>query len=269
MLYPIKTLNPGIFRFILFCSFSMLIVSRTFAQQGRLKGALSENKIITSTILGYDLQYRVYQPPGYSELSELPVLFLTDGQWYLRGGTMHLILDQLIVSGKVKPIVAVFVDNRDPHDLNNNRRNFQLLGYDSYVDFYREELVPHIENNYKVSAEQSNRGIMGLSFGGLNAAYFGAKASDTFHYVGMQSPALHPVPEIYDLYTKQEVLPIKVFLSTGSKNDTEQHARRMKRTLDYKGYDFKYIEVEQGHNWRNWRPLLDDVLIYFFGEKEQ
>lgn len=230
-----------------------------------LQGVLSENQIISSKGLGYDLQYRVYTPPGYDDQADLPVLYLTDGQWYIESGRMHEEIDFLISQGKIKPIVAVFVDNRDPHNLRDNRRNKQFLGYDNYVQFYREELVPKIEEDYSVSKKQVDRGIMGLSFGGLNATYFGAKASDVFHLLGIQSPALHPVPDIYRYYEMRTKLPVKIFLSTGSKNDTEVHARRLKESLDLKKYEFKYIEVDEGHNWRNWQPLLDDALLYFFG----
>lgn len=239
--------------------------SGVFAKE-RLGGNLTENQMITSKVLGYDLQYRVYTPAGYDKLNNLPVIYLTDGQWYISEGEMHKEIDQLVASGKIEPVVAVFVDNRDPHNLSDNRRNRQFLGNDKYVDFYRLELVKHIESEYKVSKKQENRAIMGLSFGGLNATFFGAKASDTFHMLGIQSPALHPVSNIYSLYTDQEKLPLKIFLSTGSSNDTEVHARKLKKTLEAKGYDFEYIEVDEGHNWRNWKPLLDDTLIYFFGK---
>ena len=142
-----------------------------------INGDLSDNKIISSTILEYDLRYRVYTPAGYENLSDLPVIYLTDGQWYIEPGEMHKEIDRLIESGKIKPIIAVFVDNRDPHNLRNNRRNRQFLGNPKYVDFFRKELVPHIEEEYKVSKQQKDRAIMGLSFGGLNATFFGACAA--------------------------------------------------------------------------------------------
>lgn len=252
-------------KIFLLAFFAQCVVICASGKESVISGTLSDNKVISSTVLGYDLQYRVYTPPNYEKLSDLPVIYLTDGQWYIELGRMHEEIDDLIASGKIKPVVAVFVDNRDPHNLRDNRRNKQFLGYDNYVDFYREELVPHIQKTFNVSKSQIDRGIMGISFGGLNATYFGAKASDTFHMLGIQSPALHPVEEIYDLYLNQEKLPLKIFLTTGSSNDTEVHARRLKSTLETMRYVFKYIEVDEGHNWKNWKPLLDDALIYFFG----
>jgi enterochelin esterase-like enzyme len=28
----------------------------------------------------------------------------------------------------------------------------------------------------------------------------------------------------------------------------------------------KYVQTDAGHNWGNWRPLVDDVLLYLYGE---
>ncbi|MCP4459288.1 MAG: esterase family protein [Cytophagales bacterium] len=244
---------------------TLFFVQHAFTNEVKLHGNLSNNKKISSDILGYVLQYRVYTPPNYENLTNLPVIFLTDGQWYLESGRMHEEIDKQISSGKIKPIVAVFVDNRAPENLSNNRRNSQFLGNGKYVDFYKNELIPALEKSHKVSNRQEDRAIMGMSFGGLNATYFGVMASDKFHMLGIQSPALHPVPGIHDMYSNQGRLPLKIFLSTGTVNDTAEHARKLKKTLDTKGYQLKYIEVPEGHNWQNWKPLLDDALIYFFG----
>lgn len=228
-------------------------------------GELSDNQIISSKVLGYDLQYRVYTPAGYDQLSNLPVIYFTDGQWYLEGGDVPKKIDRLVLEKKMKPVMAVFVDNRDPDNLDNNRRNAQFLGNEKYVEFFKTELLPKIEADYKAGARQKSRAIMGMSFGGLNATFFGAKASDTFYMLGIQSPALRPVTDIHQMYENQEKLPLKIFLSTGTVNDTEAHARKLKKTLESKGYDFEYVEVAKGHNWDNWNPLIDDALIYFFG----
>ena len=67
----------------------------------------------------------------------------------------------------------------------------------------------------------------------------------------MQSPALHPVPEIYAEYDQAPAVPLKVFLSTGTGNDNFDQARKLRRILLKNGYDLKYREVPHGHNWRN------------------
>ncbi len=227
-----------------------------------LQGTLGPNQIISSQELGYDLQYRVYSPPG--KHADLPVLYVTDGQWYIEAGEFHEVLDELIEEGTIEPVVAVFVDNRDPHDLENNRRNSQFFCNDSYIEFYMNELVPHIEASYPVARDREARTILGLSFGGLNSACFGLLAHETFRGIAMQSPALHPIPDMHQLWSRMPKKDLHIFLSTGTRRDNESSSRELQRILDDKGYDMKYLEVDAGHTWKNWKPLLDDVAKTFY-----
>ncbi len=104
-----------------------------------------------------------------------------------------------------------------------------------------------------------------MSFGGLNSACFGLEAHESFGGIGMQSPAMHPVDDLFSRYRKAPKRDMKIFLSTGTKSDNEGRTRTLKGILQHKGYAIHYVEVPYGHNWNNWGPLLDDALIYFFG----
>jgi len=227
-------------------------------------GTLSDNFVNLSSILGYKLQYRIYLPENHAQSGDLPVIFLTDGNWFIKNGDMVGVLDRMIARGSIKPVVAVFVDNRDPENLRDNRRNRQFFCNEKYADFYRAELVPHIRKRYKISARPNDVAIAGMSFGGLNAACFGLMATDTFGLVGMMSPAMKPVPGLAKAYEKVDRLPLRFFLSHGKQRDNEKSARKFRSILSSKKYELKYKTVNQGHNWRNWKPLLDDMLLYFF-----
>jgi len=231
-------------------------------------GDLSPNQLVHSSHLDYSLQYRVYVPAGIQPDVLLPTLYLTDGQWYINQGHFIEVLDQEIEQGSIEPVVVVFVDNRDPENLSNNRRNDEFFGKDSYVNFYKSELVPLITANYPVSSDRTRRVIGGISFGGMNAAAFGLLAHDTFYGIAMQSPAnsFH-LEAIRKMYKDAEILPIKLFFSVGTKNDNTSEARKFKRVLKRKGYDMNYIEVPFGHTWDNWRPLMDDMLQTFFAKE--
>jgi enterochelin esterase-like enzyme len=37
------------------------------------------------------------------------------------------------------------------------------------------------------------------------------------------------------------------------------------QTLEEKGYPIRYMTNDGGHDWENWRPLLDDSLRAFAG----
>lgn len=256
-------LNSVMRLFLISGALAILLLNPGFISND-INGQLSGDQIIESKVLNYQLQYRVYTPPNYNKSSSYPAFYVTDGQWYLSEGKMDKTVDDLIVSKKIDPIIIVFIDNRDPKNLRNIRRNNQFLCNHQYLEFVKSELIPRVQQNYAVKENKSDRGIMGMSFGGLNAGYFGLNGSETFGMIAMQSPAFHPCPDIYKGYEK-EVLPIKIFMSTGTVNDTEKGSRELRGILEKKGYDYKYMEVKEGHDWDNWRPLIDDVMLYFFG----
>ena len=235
-------------------------------------GSLSPDIRISSDALGYDLQYRVYVPEGVESAENLPVLFITDGPSYIRQGRVPKVLDRLINSAMIGPVVAVFVDSRDPDDLNVNRRNQEFFCNVDYLTFYAAELIPAIEHAYPVRRAREARTILGVSFGGLNAACFGYMGYQFFSGIGMHSPANHPIEDLLPAYEQSPRLPLRIFLSTGSSNDNLAANRSFRKVLKEKGYDMKYVQKSTGynksagHNWDNWRPLIDDVLVFFYGK---
>jgi enterochelin esterase-like enzyme len=229
-----------------------------------LSAFATDEHIIKSDILGYSIRYWVHVPAG--DQQNLPVLYVTDGKWYKDSGGLVEVSQSLIRNNKIQPHIIVMVDAFDPEQSAMNRRNSQFLCNPDYVNFYRNELLPAIDEQYATIKSREGRAILGLSFGGLNSMYFALQANDIFGKIGIQSPAPHPCPDIYTDFEQHDKLPLEIFLSTGTVNDKARATRRLKSILDSKGYAFKYVEVAEGHNWRNWGPLLDDVLIYFYGQ---
>lgn len=220
--------------------------------------------IIKSKHLGYNVRYWVYVPKNVTE--KMPVLYVTDGRGYKANGLIR-ISASLVKENEIIPHIIVMVDAIDPDDQSINHRNSQFLCNADYLNFYKEELIPTVTQHYNTLDTREQRGILGLSFGGLNAMYFGLHGSDTFGKIGIQSPAPHPCPSIYSDYENSDQLPIDIFLSTGTQQDKATESRKFKHILEAGGYEFKYIEVSEGHNWNNWQPLLDDILLYFYAVK--
>lgn len=228
-------------------------------------GELSDDIRISSNVLGYDLQYRVYEPEDMGRNSELPTLYITDGQWYISRGELPALLDREIALGNIEPVLVVFVDSRNPDNLQQNRRNQQFFCNPRYIDFFTDELLPTVDEKYPTSAVRGDRVILGLSFGGRNSACFGLMANDSFAGIAMQSPAnSEMVDELRFQYMAQDKLPLKIFMSVGTVNDNTQAGRQFMETLKFQEYDLTYREVNEGHDWDNWGPLLDDVLYTFF-----
>lgn len=230
------------------------------------EGTLSDNIRIESKALGYALQYRVYVPEGLKPGDKVPTIYMVDGQWYISGGKMVKVLDKEISEGNIKPVIAVFVDSRNPDSPAVNRRQKQFFCNKQYANFFKNELVAEITTSYPVSAVRDDRVILGLSFGAYNAACFGLMANDAFKGIAMQSPAnTDMINRMAVVYRDVEKQDIKVFMSVGTVKDNTKAGRFFKQILLAKGYDLTYKEVRSGHSWSNWRPLLDDVLITFFG----
>lgn len=240
----------------------------TFLSPDVLRGDLSENMLIESKRLGYQVNYKVYTPYNYFRCENLPVIYVTDGHEYaddLKGG-MILILDNLIFRGEIRPVIAVFIDPREPGNENNNRRMQEYICNQEFADFVGDELIPVIDSMYKTHACPDDRAILGTSLGGMNSAWFGAVRTGDFHLLGIQSPAFNG--EVLKRFAGLEWFPFRVYMTTGVIHDTQKQALDMKALLDKNQVPYVYREVNEGHSWGNWRALLGDMLRWFFRSDE-
>lgn len=231
-------------------------------------GTLTDSLFFDSQALGYRVHYAVYTPAGYSDRSRpLPSLYVTDGPSYYHpeGGRMLHVLDNLIAAGKLPPLLVVFLDPRDPAPPRRNRRNEEYRMSPSFLTFVADELVPTIDAAYRTRAVPTERGLLGVSFGGLNAAYFAVTRHDTFRRIAMQSPSLYGMPQIYTRF-HHERLPadLRLFISVGTLNDTEDHADDLVKILDAKNTTYHYLKVSDSHAWGNYRHTLADALLYLW-----
>jgi len=233
---------------------------------GLIRGHVDADMLFNSKLLGYQITYSVYLPINYNASESYPVIYVTDGYEYMheRLGNMILILDNLIHAKKIKPVVAVFIDHREPVNRSNNRRMQELAMNETYLNFLTTEFKPIIEKNYAVTKDPAQTAILGTSMGGLSAAYFAFARPSVFGLAGIQSPAFWFKPEIFTFCDNPQNPPIKTFLTTGLINDTDEGAKRMKDILEKNTCTYQYKELNQGHSWGNWRDTIDDILVYFF-----
>ena len=233
------------------------------------RGTLTDAVKTKSAKLGYDVNYRVYTPAGYSKENphRLPVVYVTDGHEYAADamGSMVVVLDNLIAAKSLQPTIAVFIDPRDPATGENRRASLYLQNA-NFAAFLADELVPTIDAAYRTLASPAGRTILGTSLGGLNSAYIGATRSDVFGNLAVQSPASFPkfAPQTLDLYATQPLRKkLKIYITAGTIGDGNggvEFADLLKH-----GYDYKFTQHNEGHSWGQWRGLLDDILIELIG----
>ena len=235
------------------------------------RGAFTSNQVIESTRLGYPVHYRVYTPAGYDDLSDLPVLYVTDGHEYSddRLGAALIVLDNLIHDGRAAPALAVFVDPREVGNPSNNRRAEQYVQNPDFAAFLAEELVPAIDAAYRTRTDRDGRVILGTSLGGVFSTYLGLQHPDVFGRLAIQSPAFWVSedpdwwtgPSLFELVDAAPEGLFTIYMSTGTINDGEGNARRMRDLFEAHDHDLTYHEVPEGHSWGNWRALIDEVLM--------
>jgi enterochelin esterase family protein len=233
------------------------------------RGTLTNNITVSSTSLGYTVNYRVYTPPNYaaSNLRDLPVVYVTDGHEYLADhlGSMTIVLDNLIAAGNLQPTIAVFIDPRQPTNQANNRRLSEYDANPNFANFVASELVPAIDAAYRTDDTPDARTILGTSMGGLAAAHVGATKSNVFHNIASQSPAYNQNSSVYSLYQNNNLQFLNIFQANGTLGGDGSAANTMANIWTTRGYDFDRIIANEGHSWGQWRGQLDSILTTLIG----
>jgi enterochelin esterase-like enzyme len=248
----------------------------TIARPSIPKGSITENILKYSSNLKYNCQYKVYTPAGYNELSGLPVMFVTDGHDFSddEKGQLKIILDNLIYDKQIEPLIAVFLDPRDPNDLSRNRRSDEYRNNINFVKYVTQELIPDIDAAYKTNASPHARAIAGYSYGGYNAAYFCAHATEYIKKTAILSPIMHPNPpsEGYQIdgdMLAADLTESKIFMSYGIFDTREiVFFKQLRDVFVQKGKEFLGLGVNDGHSFSNWSGMIVKGLKYLFGPEK-
>ena len=213
-----------------------------------------------SAALRNDRKIFIYLPPSYFKKpkQKFPSVYLNDGGEYITLGSMVHVLDNLIHRRSIREIIAVFVDPVD--------RNSEYWLNNGYVEMLVGELIPWIEARYRVLGKSSERGIMGVSLGGLSALYGACLHPDAFGLCASQSGAVWIEGEkIVDIIRSAPIGKGRFYIDWGSYEPSISGINsRIQGILLSKGCGVKALEFHEGHSWGNWRAHLDEILIYFF-----
>lgn len=215
------------------------------------------------------LTQRVYTPANYDALDNLPVIYVLDDYSYSdeRRGTMRNILDNLIAEGKIEPVIVVFINHATSPD---TPRTSRTNAYTNNPDFAENlaTVVADIDRDYKTDARPERRLIMGLDLAG-QAALFTALQNPNdlpiFGLAGAQSPTFDEA--LLDLYSQAPTHPLDIWLSSGTP-EWDVDITPLQTVIEQSGYPLTTVQVNDGHSWGNWRGLLDDLLIHFFGTEK-
>ena len=210
---------------------------------------------VGSTLLKNERKITVYTPPGFSpSAARYGAIYLMDGDDYIERMHLDVLLDNLLAEHRIPPLVAVLVNNPP-----NARGD---LAAAAFPDFMSRELAPLIRRAYNVTDDPRRIIIGGKSLGGYAAAEVAYCFPDVFGNVLSQSAPLYSVEREF---ASTVCLPIRLYLSVGL-DETDRGGllamnRTMHKTLQKKGYEVYYEEVDGGHDLMNWRITLPNGLL--------
>jgi enterochelin esterase family protein len=218
-----------------------------------------QNKSIFSTHLNATHQLKIYLPAGYNDAQTYPTVYFQDGFEYVDLASTKNVIDNLIDSNKIDPVVAVFVKP------NNRNEEYAFSKRNQYRLFFVEELVPFIDSVYNTIQDPNQRLVLGDSYGGNISALISYNHSNVFGLCGLHSGALQPNNyEAYNLIVNGEKKDIKWNSVWGTYEGLYQNMRNLRDSLISKGYEIKWLELPEGHSWGLWRATIDYMLEYFF-----
>jgi enterochelin esterase family protein len=220
-----------------------------------------------SGIVGDIRDYYVYTPPYYTKGSKrYPVLYLLhgysdDASGWSAVGFANVILDNLIADQKAKPMIIVMpLGYGAPEVLNrvSGRGKFQL-NTEKFRDTLLTEIIPRVENEYRVDRKREMRAIAGLSMGGAESLFTGLNNLDRFAYVGSFSAG--GLGENYaDLFPKLDQSANNelklLWIACGTEDRLIDTNRKFRGMLSAKLIRFTPIETPGMHTWMVWRRNL-------------
>lgn len=123
----------------------------------------------------------IYTPPGYEKDSKTnyPVLYLLHGssdteETWTKVGRANIILDNLIAQKKALPMIIVMPYGRAYPVI--SKSSGSLRNWVNLQEFKKDffgNLMPFVEENYRVKKDKDSRAIAGFSGGGGETLYLG------------------------------------------------------------------------------------------------
>ena len=158
----------------------------------------------------------------------------------------------------------------DAHALPPGASGFEEYGPANSDALCREllqDIIPLVEQNYRVRTEPTGRAFAGLSMGGHHALTVALNHHNTFAWIGAFSSAPPPQKSIAEGLKSAEAVngDLKLFwIACGKQDFLFQRNNEFEAMLKEKGIRHEYIVTEGDHSWPVWRNYLTDFAPKLF-----
>lgn len=238
-----------------------------------------------SKSLGTDRKVVVYTPPGYEQsMDRYPILYLLHGagsdenSWTARGQG-HVILDNLIADGRLKPLVVVmpfgFAAARAPGAARGDATENKMQREGFTKDFL-EDLMPLVESSLRVHADRDHRAIAGVSLGGAQSLAIGLTHLELFSSIAAFSPAIGAAnnPQTGGVeFEKILADSAKInnqlkflWLSSGTEDTLFNSISQFSQQLSQHKVEHFFRATGGAHTYAVWQRNLNDVAPMLFAD---
>jgi enterochelin esterase-like enzyme len=274
--------------FVLAISLSPVLL---FGQSGKVKDNLS----MSSKILKSERKYAIYLPADYeTSQRSYPVLYLLHGGgddqtgWVQFGEVLH-IADKAIREGSATPMIIVMPD------ANTGKRGYfnDIKGEWRYEDFFFQEFMPFVEQEYRIKRDKRYRAVAGLSMGGEGSFVYALRHPELFSSACPLSAGTGPLSretakeylkrrevtytteaEVEAYYKRHSVLElinnmpddqkksVRWYIDCGDDDFLYEGNSLVHIALKKKEIDHEFRIYDGAHNWTYWRRALPVVLTF-------
>lgn len=220
----------------------------------------------------------VYTPPGYEKdlKTTYPVLYLLHGttdteETWTKVGRANVILDNLIAQGKAKPMIIVMPYGRAYPVI--SKSSGSLREWPNLQEFKKDflgNLVPFVEQNYRVKADKDHRAIAGFSGGGGETLFLGLNNPELTSWVcgfapGMRKEEFDRNNEVAFADPSKLNQRLKLFwIGVGKDDGLYPVIADYMKVLDEKGIKHETFISDGGHTWMNCKLFLATIAQKIF-----
>ncbi|MEM6532758.1 MAG: alpha/beta hydrolase-fold protein [Myxococcota bacterium] len=234
------------------------------------QGTIEIHKL-PSTTFGDTRELQVYLPARFRRNRQYPLLIVHDGIDYMRFASFQDVLDNLIYSLEVRPLIVALTQS--PDRLNEYAAN------DRHAAYVMDEILPFMREGYPLVDEPQARGLMGASFGAVASLHTAWRNPGVFDRLLLQSgsfafsdigrhkrsPVFDPVARFTNAFRAKPGRPSeRMYLSCGIYESLIYENRSLVPKLQSQGIDVRFEEARDAHNWENWRDRLRNGLSWLF-----
>jgi enterochelin esterase-like enzyme len=235
------------------------------AENGALPSVLScperagavQTSALESKLIGATMDYAAYLPPCYQDSPAVryPVLFLLHGsdrdpdQWAALG--LFRTLDRAVVSGGLPPMLVIL-----PHVTDEKMGPAAIVA----------ELLPAVENKFRMIADREHRGIGGVSRGADWALRIALGRADLFSSLGIFS--LSPDASFWaDLPSLTRAVPEglwpRIYVDIGLSDTSLSQSEKLLQMWDGDARPYEKHFQPGDHSDAYWALRLPDYLAWY------